>query len=289
MTAASGDAAATFLMEGAPVRGRYARLGALTLDPILKRHAYPRASALLLGEALALAVLVGSLSKTAQVLTVQAEGDGPMPLLVAEWRAGGAVRGYARIANAAKIDPARMNPASLIGQGALAITVDQGPDADVMQGIVALEGETLADCAQAYFTTSEQTPTRVKLAVGEVISQTGAGWRAGGALIQRVAGDDARGDTAEGWARAKILFETLGDDELLDPALGIGSALYRLFHEDGVRMGEPEALMDRCTCNLERLKAVLARYTPEELDTLRDEDGGLHATCQFCSRVYDLG
>lgn len=282
------DGVAAFQLDGAPVRGRYVRLGSQTLDPILRRHAYPRAAALLLGEAIALAALVGALLKTAKTLTIQAEGDGPVSLLVAEWREGGAMRGYARITDAARIDRLRMAPRTLIGEGALAITLDQGPDTDVMQGIVALDGATLAECAENYFLTSEQTPTRIKLAVGEVVTAAGGQWRAGGALIQRVAGDAARGDTDEDWSRAQILFDTLQDDELVDPDLSIGQALFRLFHEDGVRMADPAPLIDQCTCNLDRLRAVLSRYTAEELNDLRDEAGGLHATCQFCSRVYDL-
>lgn len=283
------DTVAAFQLEGAPVRGRYARLGLGSIDPILKRHAYPRAAALVLGEALTLAALAGSLLKSVRTLTIQAEGDGPMPLLVAEWREGGGLRGYARIPAPDAIQAHRLSPAALIGQGALAITLDLGPDADVMQGIVALEGDTLAACAENYFATSEQTPTRIRLAVGEVVTEAGARWRAGGALIQRVAGDDARGETAEDWSRAQILFDTLADDELLDPDLATGAALYRLFHEDGVRMAPPQALDDVCTCNADRLKALLSRYSAEDLHDLRDEDGHLRATCQFCARVYDIG
>jgi molecular chaperone Hsp33 len=283
------DAVATFQLDGAPVRGRYVRLAAQTIDPILKRHAYPRAAALLLGEALALAALCGALMKSAHALTVQAEGDGPVSLLVAEWRNDGSLRGYARIRDADAIDRMRMAPGDLIGRGALALSLDQGPDMDMMQGIVALDGATLAACAESYFTVSEQTPTRVKLAVGEEVTGEGATWRAGGALIQRVASDQARGDTSEDWSRAQSLFDTLQDDELLDPQLSIDRALYRLFHEDGVRMSPPSLLADRCSCNAERLGVILSRYSPEEIDELRDSAGRLNATCQFCARVYELG
>jgi molecular chaperone Hsp33 len=282
------DAVATFQLQGAPARGRYVRLASDTIDPILKRHDYPRAAAALLGEALALVSLAGALMKSAKALTVQAEGDGPMPLLVAEWRHDGSLRGYARIRNAGAINRVQMSPEALIGRGALALTLDQGPDTDVMQGIVGLDGATLAACAETYFSVSEQTPTRLKLAVGQAVTADGAVWRAGGALIQRVAGDEARGDTSEDWSRAQILFDTLQDDELLDPDLAIDRALYRLFHEEGVRMTPPAPLQDRCSCNADRLGVVLSRYSKEELDDLRDEAGRLRATCQFCSRVYDL-
>ena len=111
---ATDDTVAAFTIDGAPVRGRYARLGAGTIDPIIKRHAYPRPVALLLGEALTLAALVGSLLKDGGTLTVQAEGDGPAPLLVAEYRAGGGLRGYARVTDP-ELGNTRRTPADLIG------------------------------------------------------------------------------------------------------------------------------------------------------------------------------
>lgn len=286
-----GGEAFTFQLEGAPVRGRYVRLGADVLDPILKRHDYPRAVALLLGEALALVGLMGALSKSAQVLTLQAEGDGPAGLLVAEWRAGGALRGYARVRDEARADLSdgrRRAPWELIGQGALALTIDQGPDMDQMQGIAPLEGATLAECAETYFHQSEQTPTRVKLTVAEDIGPNGAVWVAGGALIQRVAGDETRGFTEDDWDRAQILFATLSDAELADPALEAADALYRLFHEEGVRLSPAAALRDACTCDAGRLTAVLSRFTAEEVREFVEPDGLIHARCQFCARAYLL-
>jgi molecular chaperone Hsp33 len=282
---ATDDTVAAFTIDGAPVRGRYARLGAGTIDPIICRHAYPRPVALLLGEALTLAALVGSLLKDGGALTVQAEGDGPVPLLVAEYRAGGGLRGYARVTDA-DLGDARRTPADLIGAGALTLTLDQGPDTEQMQGVVPLEGDTLAQCAEFYFDRSEQTPTRVLLAVGEELTATGSTWRAGGGLIQRVAGDATRGFTEEDWNRAQILFESLTDAEMLDPALATETALFRLFHEDGVRMAVPLPLADRCTCDRDRLAALLQRFSTEELADLVEPDGNLHARCQFCARLY---
>lgn len=281
------DTVAAFTIDGAPVRGRYARLGAGSIDAIIRRHDYPRPVALLLGEALTLAALIGSLLKHEGKLTVQAEGDGPAPLIVAEYRADGGVRGYARVMDG-DLGVERRAPADLIGVGALTLTLDQGPDMDQMQGVVPLEGETLAACAEMYFDRSEQTPTRVMLAVGEEITALGSHWRAGGALIQRVAGDETRGFTEEDWSRAQILFASLTDAELLDPALATEVMLFRLFHEDGVRMATPQALEDRCTCDRDRLAALLKRFTAEELADLVEPDGKLHAKCQFCARLYLL-
>jgi molecular chaperone Hsp33 len=271
------------------VRGRIARLSTRALNPILHRHDYPRPVALLLGEALTLAAIVGSLLKPEARLVVQAQGQGLVPLLVAEHGAGG-LRGYARLAEGAKSKLAganRIPPAELLGAGNLVLTLDLGDEAPPFQGVVPLEGETLAQCAENYFRVSEQTDTAIRLAVGEVMSRDApAQWRAGGVLMQRLAGDQARGDTEEDWNRASILFATVTDEELIDPALGADRLLYRLFHEEGVRMGDVTLLEDRCTCSEERLTNVMRQFPPNELLDLIEPDGKLHARCQFCAREY---
>lgn len=291
LAAAQDDLVASFSLDGAPVRGRVARLGAAALDPILHRHAYPRPVAMLLGEALTLAALVGSLLKAEGRLVVQAQGQGLVPLLVAEHSDGG-LRGYARLADGAAERLAgahRLPPADLLGSGHLVMTLDQGAEKIAYQGIVALDGDTLAACADNYFRVSEQTDTGIHLAVGEVVLGGGPSlWRAGGLLMQRVAGDRARGETADDWPRAKHLFATLSDHELIDPTLPADRLLYRLFHEEGVRMTAPVALEDRCTCDEERLTNVMAQFPKEELQDLVEADGFLHARCQFCSRAYQI-
>jgi molecular chaperone Hsp33 len=285
------DLVAPFSLDGAPVRGRIARIGEGALDPILHRHAYPRPVAMLLGEALTLAALVGSLLKAEGRLVVQAQSEGLVPLLVAEHSDGG-LRGYARLADGAAEKLARAHripPAELLGAGHLVMTLDQGEEKTAYQGVVALDGDTLAACAENYFRVSEQTDTGIRLAVGEVVQGAGHSlWRAGGVLMQRVAADHARGDTAEGWSRASHLFATLSDAELIDPNLSADRLLYRLFHEEGVRMNTPIALEDRCTCDEERLTSVMAQFPKEELRELVEPDGFLHARCQFCSRAYRI-
>lgn len=281
---------ASFSLDQAPVRGRIVRLGAGALDPILRRHDYPRPVAMLLGEALALAALIGSLLKADGRLIVQAQGEGPVSLLVAEHGAGGALRGYARLregAAEALANANRLAPADLLGAGNLLITLDLGDGKPMYQGVAPLDGTTLADCAESYFRTSEQTETRIRLAVGELIAGE-AQWRCGGVLMQRIAPDDARGDVEEDWSRATILFGTVEDQELVDPDLPADRLLYRLFHEEGVRMGEPSALADACTCNAERLTKVMRQFPQDELRDLVEPDGLLHARCQFCSREYKL-
>lgn len=283
------DLIAPFSLDHAPVRGRIARIAEGALDPILHRHDYPRPVALLLGEALTLTALVGSLLKTDGRLVIQAQGEGPVTLLVAEHIDGG-LRGYARLTEGASEKLAglhRMSPSELLGAGSLVLTLDLGEYTTPFQGVVTLEGATLAECAENYFRTSEQTDTGIRLAVGEVINGAGPSqWRAGGILMQRLASDQARGDTAEDWNRASILFATVTDEELIDPALPVDRLLYRLFHEEGARMGEAVPLDDRCSCNEERLTSVMKQFPKTEIAELIEPDGKLHARCQFCAREY---
>jgi molecular chaperone Hsp33 len=294
---AAPDIVAGFSLAGAPVNGRIARLGPGTVDPILQRHVYPRCVANLLGEALTLAALVGAALKFDGRLMIQAEGDGPVRLLSVEYATdGGALRGFARVAPDAALDdlPARVHPVRLLGEGALRFSIDQGPDMELYQGIASLEGDTLAACAESWFTLSQQIPTRLCLAVAETLTATDDGgplqgaWVAGGILIQRTAGDDARGDTEEDWSRAQILLETVTDAELIDQDEPAASLLYKLFHEEDVAMAEPSALIDRCSCSGERLAAILSRHDEAELAEMADDDGMLRATCQFCSRRYEF-
>ncbi len=289
IVSAGDDIIAPFSLDNAPVRGRIARVAAGALDPILHRHDYPRPVAMLLGEALTLAALAGALLKADGRLVIQAQGEGPVTLLVAEHVSGG-LRGYARLADGAKQKLAgahRMAPKDLLGAGNLVLTLDLGDDTTPFQGVVPLEGDTLAQCAESYFRVSEQTDTGIRLAVGEIISGDGPSqWRAGGVLMQRLASDQARGDTEEDWNRASILFATLTDEELIDPDLSGDRLLYRLFHEEGVRMGDATTLDDRCTCSEARLTKVMAQFPKEELIDLIEPDGKLHARCQFCSRAY---
>ncbi len=183
----------------------------------------------------------------------------------------------------------RMAPSALLGAGSLVLTLDQGDARTTYQGVVPLEGATLAACAENYFRVSEQTDTRLRLAVGEVFAGEAPGaWRGGGVLLQRLASDAARGDTEEDWSRASILFDTLTDEELIDPSLDANRLLFRLFHEDGVRMSEPAALVDRCSCDEQRLGAVMRQFPADEIADLIEPDGFIHARCQFCARTYRM-
>lgn len=279
------DLVGAFQIEGEPVRGRVARLGP-AIDEILRGHNYPEPVANLLGEACALAALVGSNLKFDGRLIVEARGSGAVRYLVADYDTSGGLRGYCRFdpdeVAAASQGFQRPGARSLLGDGVFIMTVDQGSDMDRYQGITAIEGETLALCAEQYFAQSEQTPTRVRLAVGQADGK----WRAGGVLIQYIAEDDSRGSTLEAWERTQALFETLGEDELLDVELNSNTLLWRLFHEDGVRVFGSKMLRAFCRCSQDRIKTVLKSFPAEDRADMVEPDGKIHVTCEYCSRVY---
>lgn len=281
---------AGFQVEGRAVRGRIIRLGE-TIDLILGAHDYPEPVARMLGEAVMIAALVGDALKFEGRLIVQANGKGPLSFVVAEYVTGEGVRGFAKLDTDAyeRAVSARADGKSwvktLLGNGALALTIDQGPEMDRYQGVVPLEGDTLAACAETYFEQSEQTPTRLRVAVGEEWDREGRRWRAGGALLQAVAGDDTRGSVDEDWEHALILFNTVEDAELLDKDLSAGGLLYRLFNEDGVRIFEPSAVVRRCACDHERLKRIIASFPQDDQDHMT-QDGQVVMTCEYCNRDW---
>ena len=291
MTLSDDDIVAPFQIETQPVRGRIARLGP-AIDEILTRHAYPEPVADLLGEACALAALVGASLKFEGRLIVQAQGDGPVTYAVADYDTSGALRAYCRFdaerVAAASAGFARPGAGALLGSGVFVMTIDQGPDMERYQGVTAIEGETLALAAETYFTRSEQTPTRVRLAVGRLDDGHGPRWRAGGMLIQNIAEDEARAPTAEAWTTAQALFETVGEDELIDPTLSARDLLWRLFHQEGVRLFKAKPLTASCRCSQTRIVEVLNSFPAEERAAMVEPDGHIHVTCEFCARIYDV-
>jgi len=183
---------------------------------------------------------------------------------------------------------ARPGARSLLGQGVFIMTLDRGPDFERTQGITPTEGESLSLAAEHYFQQSEQVPTKVRLAVGQVQTEAGSQWRAGGAMIQIIAGDEARGSTEEVWDRTRALFGTLGDDELVDPTISPETLLFRLFHEDGVRLEGARELTAVCRCSRERITSVLASFDPTERAEMLEDDGKIRVTCEYCATVYAL-
>lgn len=289
----TGDFTATFQIEGRPIRGRTVRMGVESLSPVLARHDYPPHLAAILGDAVMLAALVGTSLKFDGRILVQAEGDGPVRMLVGEYSTSGGVRGYARFDQEAWDNLERLNKGKpphmpqLFGpSGRLGlILLQDNPNIQPYQGIVPLNKATLAQCAEDYFVMSEQVPTRIRMAVEQAAD---GNWVAGGMMVQRIAGDENRGDTDEDWREAEALFATLSQTELIDRDLPMTDLLFRLFHEQGVRLEDGTSVEDRCTCNEDRLIATLQSMPEESLRDLVEPDGTLAIDCQFCARHYSL-
>ncbi len=276
-----------FHLPRRPVRGRLIRLGKLA-DALLSRHDHPHAVSLLCGQALALVAALGAGLKFRGSFSLQAKGDGPVSPLQADCTDTGALRCYARV-DAEKIAGAPGEPtaAQLLGEGALAFTVDQGADMDRYQGIVAIEGEDLASMTLHYLSTSEQLRSDIRLAS----ASTPTGWRAAALVLERVAGsggidpdlDDAAQD--EAWRTATTLAATVTDGELLDDDLSAETLLWRLFGAEGVVADRPRALAYGCRCSRQRLAGILERFGHDDLDHMA-VDGAIVMNCEFCNVAF---
>jgi molecular chaperone Hsp33 len=295
--AAADDIVAAFQIDGEPVRGRIARLGPATVDEVLQRHQYHPAVAVILGEMMTLAALVGASLKFDGKLIVQVQGlagsEGALRFVVAEYRTNGSLRGYANVDKPALakllVDTPNPSILDLVGPGIFAMTIDQGDDMDRYQGTVPLEGDNIAEAAALYFAQSEQIPTRLRVACTQSKDASGRDqWRAGGALIQQIAGDSLRGDTALAWDNATILFETLRDHELVDAELSAGGLLFNLFHEDGVRLFEAKPIETACTCSQDRITALLKQFGAAAAADMIEADGLIRVRCEYCNRSYDV-
>ncbi|HMR30311.1 MAG TPA: Hsp33 family molecular chaperone HslO [Geminicoccaceae bacterium] len=283
-TALPNDLLRPFQLERSQLRGRFVRLGD-TVDYVLRAHDYPAPVSDLLGELLLLAGGLAGGLKFDGSFSLQIRGDGPVGLMVADCTNNGRMRGYAsfdaeRVAATEAAEPAR-----LVGKGILALTVDQAASGgETYQGIVELDGRSLSDSMLAYFRQSEQIPTGIRTALGRD-PLTGA-WRAGAIILQATPGSGPEaGDVAEDdWRRAMVLLQTASEAELLD--LSPDDLLWRLFHEEGVRVFEPLGLQAGCSCDEERVVNVLRSFDAGETEEMRLPDGSISVTCQFCSRSY---
>lgn len=271
-----------FFLPNQPVRGRLVRLGPLA-DALLTRHDHVPAVRTLLGQALALVASLATALKFSGSFSLQTKGDGAVPLLLADCTDTGELRGYARLSDEIAM-PDEPTAHAMMGDGYFAFTVDQGPDTERHQGIVSLEGETLADMAMHYFETSEQLPCQIHLAA----AQTPAGWRAAALVIERIAGaggagpDQTEAEAEEAWRTAKILAATITEAELLDDSLPPERVLYRLFHGEGVAADRPRPLAYGCRCSRARLSDVLGGFSEDDLDHMTI-DGDITMTCEFCN------
>ena len=286
------DRALGFAIPDRHARGRLVRLGP-TLTTVLAAHAYPPAIERLLAEALTLVALIGSTLKDRDAqLTMQSKSEtGVVRLLVCDYR-GGEVRGYVdydpdRLADA----PVEPTLFALFGQTYLAITFDLATAGERYQGIVPLDGETLAEAAESYFVQSEQIPTLVRVGVDK---RADGSTVAGGLFLQHLPeGEDGRErlhtrlDHPE-WEHVAALGQTVKPGELADPRLPLETLLWRLFNEDEVRLLGDTPLTRGCRCDGDYIRSVLAKFPDEERRAMADESGMIRVDCHFCATVFAL-
>ncbi len=281
-----GDLARPFLLEQAAVRGRFVRLQQ-TVHYVLTTHAYPEPVSRMLGELLVLAGgFIGALKFTGS-FSLQIRADGPIRLMVVDVTNEGTMRGYASFDEEAiaALNPER--PERLFENGVLAITVDQrSAGGTLQQGIVRMDGTTPTDAVRSYFRQSEQIPTAVRTALGR--DRLTGRWRAAGIILQAMPGEGSRDpeERQEDWGRVMLLLDTVTEEELLGDGLSVDEVLYRLFHEERVRVFSPSPIHPGCSCDRERVRTMLRQFPGRELEGMRREDGSIEVTCQFCSRSY---
>ncbi|WP_375628443.1 MULTISPECIES: Hsp33 family molecular chaperone [unclassified Bartonella] len=302
------DSVIPFQVEELDIRGRAVQLGE-TLNSILTRHQYPEPVSYLLAEALLLTVLIGTSLKLTGKFILQTHSDGPVNMLVCDFSPPSSLRGYARFDKEQlkqAIDNGQTSSEILLGKGTLAFTIDQGPHMQPYQGIVALEGSNLQEASRIYFDQSEQIPTDIRLAVAILINRDQQGkpqksWRAGGILTQLLPQEsshhkiDAPHQKREEkktntqlnnqWHEAKILMKTIESSELTDPQVGSKQLLFRLFHEQGVRVFNSFSLVDQCSCSCEKIKGILEGFPIDERNKMV-KDNYISVTCEFCSKTY---
>ncbi|HEX7821906.1 MAG TPA: Hsp33 family molecular chaperone HslO [Sphingobium sp.] len=292
------DTALGFIIPGRSLRGRLVRLDSV-LNDVLSAHAYPPVVERLVAEALVLAGLLGTMLKDdAGQLTLQAQTDhGAVSLLVADYK-GGAVRGYAQF------DPDKLvelgdRPTlfGLFGKGFLALTFDMATTKERYQGIVPLEGDSLAQAAEMYFAQSEQIPSIVQIAVSHDAGANGGrgGCVAAGMVLQHIPEGEVgrerlhvRHDHPD-WEHAMAMAGTLKDMELTDRDLSLSDMIWRLFHEEGeIRVMESAALAKGCRCDSGHYARVLASFPEDQRGEMADEAGNIVVDCAFCSRKFAI-
>lgn len=264
-----------FIFDSTDIRGEIVTLRHTLKDMFEIQH-YPAPITQLLGEFLAAAALLSRTLKFAGTLTLQARGDGDLPLIMAEVSHQKKLRGVAQVNenNNTLLDNRSLR--SLLGNGMLSIIIDP-EKGERYQGIVALEGDHLAQCLEGYFMQSEQLPTRVWLSCDNGI--------ASGMLLQRLPTQIAtEEENADAWETQVHLASTTSTDELLN--LPHITLLNRLFHESDIRVFEPENMSFSCTCSKERTNQTLKRLPKEELDSILTEEGKIIVDCHFCGFQY---
>jgi len=299
MSQTCGDFVLPFDIPKAGVRGRLVRLDTSSARA-LSAHALPEDAARIVGEGLALAAILGSALKLDGRLTLQTKSDGPLDLVTVDYYGAEeskprGVRAFGRLDRDRFAARTEKNFNALAGQGVMAITIEPRVGGQTYQGITPLSEDGIAPSAETYFLQSEQLPTAIKLAAAPlfVAGDKNPHWRAGGIMLQvtpdsslETAPETAK--TSDDWERLSLILRTVEDIELVDTALSPETLLWRLFHEDEVRVHSAETVAFRCDCDAARIARILKGYSAQERAGLADPDGIIRASCEFCGAVHEI-
>lgn len=291
------DNCVAFHIDNGAFRGRLVRMNEV-INTILNKHKYPLPISAVLAEAVVLAAMLASNLKYKGLFTLQTQSNGPVSLLVVDVTSEGKIRAYARfdeqrLAHSQQLrkTDGQIEPAPhLMGEGHLAFTVDQGPDTELYQGVVDLQGKTMSELALRYFKQSEQIDTwlQLYLKAPEGDSQS---WQAAGLMLQKlpeIGGKIQEGDDLNAqWEEAKVFAESLREDEIFDAELSSAELLHRLFHANNLVISKSIDYSFGCRCSREKLLNTLSGFSPEEIESMVEKNK-ITAECSFCSEKYSF-
>jgi molecular chaperone Hsp33 len=265
------DSLQRFLFEHIPVRGELVHLDA-TWQAVLERHDYPAPLRHVLGELMAAAALLAATLKFEGSIILQLHGSGPVSLIVVECTSEQTLRATAKWSG----ELSASDLPALLGSGRFVITLSPTSGTQTYQGVVDLQGRTVAACLEHYMSNSEQLETRLWLAADDM--------RAAGMLLQQVPARDHQEVDPDAWTRMGHLGNTLTAAELLDLTPKI--LLHRLYHEDDVRLFEPRPVSFRCSCTTQRVVSMLRMLGQDEVRSIVEERETVDVTCEFCNKRY---
>ncbi|MGH1412478.1 MAG: Hsp33 family molecular chaperone HslO [Pelagimonas sp.] len=301
------DTVLPFQLDRTDMRGRVARLDGV-LSGVLKQHEYPEPVEALVAEMALLTALIGQTIKLRWKLSLQVQTKGAVRMIATDYYGPEKEGEPARIRAYASFDKDRITDddpfKQLGGEGYFAVLVDQGDGKKPYQGITGLNGDSLSDCAAAYFAQSEQLPTRFSLSFGKS-TEPGVPehWRAGGIMLQHMpkasplmegaenvqaVPEATSEEVAENWNRVNFHLDTVDELEMIGPVVTPTQLLLRLFHEEQPRVFDAQPVKFGCTCSEDRVRQSLSIYSAKDIKTMTREDGKVTADCQFCSAHYVL-
>ena len=289
------DTCVSFFIDNGAYQGRLIRMSSV-LDTIIGKHCYPRPVAAVVAESTVLAAMLASTLNYEGLFTLQTQSNGAVSMVVVDVTSEGKIRACASFDEEHLKQNQELRKTSgeieaaphLMGKGHLAFTVDQGPNTELYQGIVDLQGKNLTECALRYFKQSEQIDTDLKLFLQAPEGESGS-WLAAGIMLQKMplkgGNESSPEEMEEAWNEAKVFMESLTQDEVFDAELTSEQLLHRLFHANNLSISKCKNYSFGCRCSREKLLQTLSTFSEDDINAML-ENNKVTATCHFCSEKY---